>query len=103
MSMRKWKKKLMMITSTLFILTGCSLPGLGGSVTGEGISITGGTSTEMDMMGYLIEGMVEHYIGVDANVITNLSSGMDHEAFLTGDAMMSCVGYRWSSQSCEYR
>src|SRR5690625_3162839 len=101
MSMRKWKKKLMMITSTLFILTGCSLPGLGGSVTGEGISITGGTSTEMDMMGYLIEGMVEHYIGVDANVITNLSSGMNHQAFLTGDANVSGVRYTGTSLTGE--
>lgn len=99
--MHKLTKKLILTIGTLTFLTGCALPGLGGSVTGEGISITGGTSTEMDMMGYLIEGMVEHYIDIDANVITNLSSGMNHQAFLTGDANVSGVRYTGTSLTGE--
>lgn len=99
--MRKLFKKLISIMGTLLILSGCALPGLGGSVTGQGINITGGTSTEMDMMGYMIEGMVEHYIGVDANVITNLSSGMNHQAFMTGDANVSGVRYTGTSLTGE--
>ncbi|SHF01679.1 osmoprotectant transport system substrate-binding protein [Atopostipes suicloacalis DSM 15692] len=99
--MHKFTKKLIITVGTLTLLTGCALPGLGGSVTGEGISITGGTSTEMDMMGYLIEGMVEHYIDTDANVITNLSSGMNHQAFLTGDANVSGVRYTGTSLTGE--
>lgn len=99
--MRKWMNKLMTIGGTVLVLSGCALPGLGGSVTGEGISITGGSSTEMDMMGYLIEGMVEHYIGVDANVVTNLSSGMNHQAFMTGDANVSGVRYTGTSLTGE--
>src|SRR5690625_6821196 len=99
--MRKIMKKLFATVGTLLLLSGCALPGLGGSVTGEGISITGGTSTEMDMMGYIVEGMVEHYIDIDANVVTNLSSGMNHQAFLTGDANVSGVRYTGTSLSGE--
>lgn len=99
--MRKFIKKMMGILGTIIILSGCALPGLGGSVTGEGISITGGTSTEMDMMGYMIEGMVNHYIGIDANVVTNLSSGMNHQAFMTGDANVSGVRYTGTSLTGE--
>ncbi|MEY8291064.1 osmoprotectant ABC transporter substrate-binding protein [Carnobacteriaceae bacterium 52-44] len=99
--MRKIMKKLFATVGTLLLLSGCALPGLGGSVTGEGISITGGTSTEMDMMGYIVEGMVEHYIDIDANVVTNLSSGMNHQAFLTGDANVSGVRYTGTSLTGE--
>lgn len=99
--MRKFVKKLISILGIGILLTGCALPGLGGSVTGEGISITGGTSTEMDMMGYMIEGMVEHYIDIDANVVTNLSSGMNHQAFMTGDANISGVRYTGTSLTGE--
>lgn len=92
--MRKFMKKIITMLGMLFVLVGCSLPGLGGgSVTDEGISITGGTSTEMDIMGYMVEGMVEHYIDTDANVITNLSSGMNHQAVVGGDANVSGVRY----------
>lgn len=99
--MRKFMKKTLTTIGTLLVLTGCTLPGLGGSGTGEGISITGGTSTEMDMMGYLIEGMVEHYIDIDANVVTNLSSSMNHQAFRTGDANVSGVRYTGTSLTGE--
>lgn len=99
--MRNFIKKTMTTVGTLLVLTGCTLPGLGGSVIGEGISITGGTSTEMDMMGYLIEGMVEHYIDIDANVVTNLSSSMNHQAFMTGDANISGVRYTGTSLTGE--
>ena len=99
--MRNFTKKIIAAIGSLIVLTGCALPGLGGSVTGEGISITGGSSTEMDMMGYMIEGMVDHYIGVDANVVTNLSSGMNHQAFMTGDANVSGVRYTGTSLTGE--
>src|SRR5690625_7174310 len=95
--MRKLMKKALATVGTLILVSGCALPGLGGSVTGEGISITGGTSTEMDMLGYIVEGMVEHYIDIDANVVTNLSSTMSHQAVLTGDASVSGVRYSGTS------
>lgn len=99
--MRKMIKKALTVVGSLALLSGCALPGLGGSVTGEGISITGGTSTEMDMLGYIVEGMVEHYIDIDANVVTNLSSTMNHQAFMTGDANVSGVRYTGTSLTGE--
>lgn len=99
--MRKTLKKLSATLFSALILSACSLPGLGGSVTGEGISITGGSSTEMDMMGYIVEGMVEHYIDVNANVVTNMSSSMNHQAFLTGAANVSGVRYTGTSLTGE--
>lgn len=99
--MRKKIKNLSTLLFTLIIMVGCTLPGLGGTGDGEGISITGGTSTEMDMMGYLIQGMVRHYIGVDATVVTNLSSSMNHQAFITGDANISGVRYTGTSLTGE--
>lgn len=99
--MRKLIKKSITTIGALTLLAGCSLPGLGGSVTGEGISITGGTSTEMDMLAYILEGMVEHYIDIDANVVTNMSSAMNHQAFMTGDANISGVRYTGTSLTGE--
>lgn len=99
--MRNLRRKFVALLAALLFLTGCTLPGLGGSGTGEGISITGGTSTEMDMMGYLIQGMVAHYIGEEATVVTNLSSSMNHQAFMTGDANISGVRYTGTSLTGE--
>lgn len=99
--MFKILRNLSAFMATLLIMAGCTLPGLGGSGNGQGISITGGTSTEMDMMGYLIQGMVKHYIGVDATVVTNLSSSMNHQAFMTGDANISGVRYTGTSLTGE--
>lgn len=99
--MRKFLKKITATLGTLILLSGCSLPGLGGSLTGEGISITGGTSTEMDMLGYIVEGMVEHYIDIDANVVTNMSSSMNHQAFMTNAANVSGVRYTGTSLTGE--
>jgi len=99
--MRKFMKKILTLIGSLIVLSGCSLPGLASSVTEEGITITGGNSTEMDIMGYMIEGMVEHYIDIDATVITNLSTAMNHQAFMTDDANVSGVRYTGTSLTGE--
>lgn len=99
--MRKKIRNISALLVSIIIMAGCTLPGLGGTGDGEGISITGGTSTEMDMMGYLIQGMVRHYIGVDATVVTNLSSSMNHQAFMTEDANISGVRYTGTSLTGE--
>ncbi len=99
--MKKLLKKIMTPIAALFMLSACTLPGLGSDVTGEGISITGGASTEMSIMGYIVEGMVEHYIDIDANVITNLFSTMNHQATMTGAANVSAVRYTGTSLTGE--
>ncbi|MDN6626929.1 MAG: osmoprotectant ABC transporter substrate-binding protein, partial [Pisciglobus halotolerans] len=99
--MKKIIKRMLAPISALLLLSACSLPGLGSDVTGDGISITGGSSTEMSIMGYIVEGMVEHYIDIDANVITNLFSTMNHQATMTGAANVSAVRYTGTSLTGE--
>lgn len=101
--MKKTIKKVLIPIISSIILTACSLPGLGSNLTGEGegISITGGAATEMSIMGYIVEGMVEHYIDIDANVITNLFSTMNHQATMTGAANVSAIRYTGTSLTGE--
>lgn len=99
--MKKRIKRLVAPIIALFMLSACTLPGLGSDVTGEGISITGGASTEMSIMGYVVEGMVEHYIDIDANVITNLFSTMNHQATMTGAANVSAIRFTGTSLTGE--
>lgn len=96
-------KQLLLSITAVFVLSACRLPGLGSDLSGqgEGISITGGASTEMSILGYIVEGMVEHYIDVDANVITNLFSTMNHQATMTGAANISAVRYTGTSLTGE--
>ncbi len=101
--MKKIIKKIMIPITAVLMLSACALPGLGSDLTGEGegISITGGASTEMSILGYIVEGMVEHYIEIDANVITNLFSTMNHQATMTGAANVSGVRYTGTSLTGE--
>lgn len=82
-----------LLLATVF-LSSCSLPGLGGGFDEEGITITGGTTTEQQILGFIVEGMVEHYIDIDAQLINNLgSSTLNHQALIGGDANVSGVRY----------
>ena len=65
--MKKYMKKWLLFPLTALLLAACSLPGLGASVNNDGIVITGGTTTEMQILSYMVRGMVEHYLP-DASV-----------------------------------
>lgn len=83
------------------ILSACSLPGLGGSAD-SGISIVSGSTTERQIMGHIVAGMVEHYTDYPTNIIPNLgSSTMNHQAMITGDANVSAVNYTGTSLTGE--
>src|SRR5699024_11758884 len=60
-----FKTSVVAVLSTI-ILTACSLPGLGGS-SENGISIVSGSTTERQILGYLVEGMVNHYTDAPTN------------------------------------
>jgi osmoprotectant transport system substrate-binding protein len=85
---KKSKMKLAGILAAATLTSACGLPGLGtGGVDEEGITIATQASTEMVILGYIMEGMVEHYIDVDAQVVQNLgSSTMVTQAIQGGDA-----------------
>lgn len=100
--MKKLKQWFFLALTTV-VLTGCSLPGLGGNLSGhKTISITSGNTTEMQVVGYLVEGMINHYIDTETNVISNLgSSSMNHQAVMGGDADVSAIRYTGTSLTGE--
>lgn len=90
------KRSLALLTSASgLFLASCSLPGLGsGAIGEEGITITTQVDSERHILGHLMQGMVEHYIDVDAELITNLgTSTMQHEAIMNGQGNVSAVRY----------
>lgn len=93
----KWTKKLKMalLASSAVFTTACSLPGLGAGLTDQGnIRIATQSSTEMAILGFVIQGMVNHYTEVNAEVIQNLgSSTMVAQALLQGDAEVAAASY----------
>ncbi|MCZ0717879.1 osmoprotectant ABC transporter substrate-binding protein [Aerococcus kribbianus] len=100
--MFKQMKKKILLALSLILLAGCSLPGLGGNLTGQTITVTSGGSTEMQIMGYIVQGMIEHYIDTDVNIVSNLgSSTMNHQALMGGDANVSAVRYTGTSLTGE--
>lgn len=87
---------------TAIVLSSCSLPGLGGGFNEEGITITGGSTTEQQIVGYIVEGMVEHYIDIDAQIVNNLgSSSLNHQALIGGDANVAAIKYTGTSLTGE--
>lgn len=84
------------------LLSSCSLPGLGSGFNEEGITITGGSTTEQQIMGYIVEGMVEHYIDIDAQIVNNLgSSSLNHQALIGEDANVAAIKYTGTSLTGE--
>lgn len=92
------KKKSILLTSLLlivsFLVSACTWPGLGGGFSKEAIILTSGSSTEMQIAGFIVEGMIEHYMGVKPELIGNLgTSTMNHQAVAHGDANVSAIRY----------
>src|SRR5699024_2590375 len=92
------KKKSILLTSLLlivsFVVSACTWPGLGGGFSKEAIILTSGSSTEMQIAGFIVEGMIEHYMGVKPELIGNLgTSTMNHQAVAHGDANVSAIRY----------
>ncbi|TVP92478.1 osmoprotectant ABC transporter substrate-binding protein [Alkalibacterium sp.] len=91
----KKRVKVAALASTAVFMTACSLPGLGAGLTEEGnIRIATQSSTEMVILGYIVQGMVNHYSEINADVIQNLgSSTMVNQAIVQGDADVAAVSY----------
>jgi len=95
-------QKIAALFTTAIVLSSCSLPGLGGGFNEEGITITGGSTTEQQILGYIVEGMAEHYIDIDAQIVNNLgSSSLNHQALVGGDANVAAIKYTGTSLTGE--
>ncbi|UJF15478.1 osmoprotectant ABC transporter substrate-binding protein [Jeotgalibaca sp. MA1X17-3] len=96
-------KKLILIPILMLFLSACSLPGLGATYSSDGVIITGGTTTEAQVLAYVVEGMVKHYLPeVPVGLVNNLgSSTLNHQALIGGDANISAARYTGTSLTGE--
>lgn len=87
----------------VLFLSACSLPGLGATFSKDGIVITGGTTTETQILAYIVEGMVHRYIpDAPVGLVNNLgSSTLNHQALIGGDANVSAARYTGTSLTGE--
>ncbi|MCJ1995526.1 osmoprotectant ABC transporter substrate-binding protein [Lactococcus piscium] len=78
----------------IMILSGCSIPGLRSSSDKDTVAITGGITSEAQILGSIVAGMVEHYTDKNTTVINNLATTtINHQAMLNGDASISAARY----------
>lgn len=69
------KKFKLLLLSCLFLLSSCTLPGLGGSVSDDGIVIASGNTSERQILSEIIQQMVNYYLPeVKTGIINNLGS-----------------------------
>ncbi len=87
-------KRLLVLFGGLFLFAGCSFPGLATNTDEDTIAITGGITTESQILGSIVAGMVEHYTDKQTTVINNLgTTNINHQAMLNGDAGISSTRY----------
>lgn len=90
---RKLQTALLAMVS-LLTLAGCSLPGLASASSDQTIAITGGITSESQILASLVAGMVEHYTDYDTTIINNLATTtINHQAMMNGDAEISAARY----------
>lgn len=69
------KKIKVLCLTVVLLLSGCSFPGLGQSVSEDGIVIAGGNTTERQILAEIVSQMVTHYLpDANATLINNLGS-----------------------------
>lgn len=85
------------ILPLVFFLSACSLPGLGGSAGEDEVVVIGQTTTESQILTYIVHDMIEYYTELDADVIVNMgSTTMANQAMLQGDANIASSMYTGS-------
>ncbi|HIX71049.1 MAG TPA: osmoprotectant ABC transporter substrate-binding protein [Candidatus Enterococcus stercoravium] len=90
---RKLQTVLLALVS-LLTLAGCSLPGLTSASSDQTIAITGGITSESQILASLVAGMIEHYTDYDTTIINNLATTtINHQAMMNGDAEISAARY----------
>nr|WP_067396037.1 osmoprotectant ABC transporter substrate-binding protein [Enterococcus canis] len=91
--MKRLTKLIMLLTSAV-LLASCSLPGLATSSDEDTIAITGGITSEAQILGSIVAGMVEHYTDKNTTIINNLATTtINHQAMINGDASISAARY----------
>lgn len=102
--MKKRKITIMIIAlSMLFLLSSCSLPGLGSDNKGDGVVIAGGNTTERQILSEITAQMIRHYMpDISVDIINNLgSTNLIHQSLVTGNANISGTMYTGTSLTGE--
>lgn len=87
----------LLVLPLVFLLSACSLPGLGGSVGEDEVVVIGQTTTESQILTYIVHDMIEYYTDLDADVIVNMgSTTMANQAMLQDDANIASSMYTGS-------
>lgn len=87
-------KQLVLLFGLTLILGSCSLPGLASNTDDQTISITGGITSEAQILAGIVAGMVEHYTDKNTTIINNLATTtINHQAMINGDASISAARY----------
>lgn len=91
--MKKAKLIFLLLCFCIF-LVGCSLPGLPSNKDDNVISISGGITTESQILAGLVEGMLQHYTDYETSVINNLGTAqIDQQALNNNDVDISAARY----------
>jgi osmoprotectant transport system substrate-binding protein len=91
--MNKLKQIFLMLAGVL-MLSACSLPGLASNTDEDTIAVTGGITTESQILGSMVARMIEHYTDKQTTIINNLgTTNINHQAMLNDDANVSSTRY----------
>lgn len=91
--MKKLKTFALLGLSLLF-LSSCSFPGLASNDSENTIGITGGITSETQILANLVSGMIKHYTDLDTTIINNLATTtINHQAMMNKDASISAARY----------
>lgn len=86
MQMNKLNKILIILVS-LMTLTACSLPGLGGSLTGQTVKVAGLNTTEGQIISSMLKILIEEETDYNVELISNLGTSIvGHQALENKDA-----------------
>lgn len=94
--MKKLKQYAIVLVLCLTVLSGCSLPGLGGNSSEQDVKITALATSESQIMSHMLRLLIEHDTNgkINPTLINNLgSSTIQHNALVNGDANMSGARY----------
>lgn len=92
--MKRKLKQLLLILGSILLLAGCSLPGLSSNADEDTIAITGGITSEAQILASLVAGMIEHYTDKNTTIINNLATTtINNQAMKNGDAQISAARY----------
>ncbi|HLQ40391.1 MAG TPA: osmoprotectant ABC transporter substrate-binding protein, partial [Tetragenococcus sp.] len=87
-------QKFILLMCSLILFAGCSFPGLASSRDEDTVSITGGITTESQILASLVAEMIEHYTDKKTTIINNLgTTNINHQAMLNSDANISAARY----------